>query len=86
VLYYKVLSDHLAELLPIAYDTTVGDAIEHYSHEYRRPRGVYLSIDAPDDIEEAFATLHLGPGELGLAAAFRTTVDRIRAGTGDRNA
>jgi malate dehydrogenase (oxaloacetate-decarboxylating) len=56
VLYYRVLSDHLTELLPIVYDPTVGDAIERYSHEYRRPRGIFLSIDRPDDIEKAFAT------------------------------
>jgi malate dehydrogenase (oxaloacetate-decarboxylating) len=66
VLYYKVLADHLAELLPVVYDPTVGDAIEKYSHEYRRPRGVFLSIDRPDDIEKAFATLGLGPGEVDL--------------------
>ena len=45
VLYYKVLADHLAELLSVVYDPTVGEAIERYSHEYRRPRGVFLSID-----------------------------------------
>ena len=50
VLYYKVLADHLAELLPVVYDPTVGDAIERYSHEYRRPRGIYLSIDQPGDM------------------------------------
>src|SRR5580704_598013 len=66
VLYYKVLLDHLAELLPVVYDPTVGDAIERYSHEYRRPRGIYLSIDRPDAIEKAFATLQLGPGDVDL--------------------
>jgi malate dehydrogenase (oxaloacetate-decarboxylating) len=66
VLYYKVLGDHLAELLPIVYDPTVGEAIERYSHEYRRPRGVFLSIDQPDDIEKAFATLQLGPEDVDL--------------------
>jgi malate dehydrogenase (oxaloacetate-decarboxylating) len=66
VLYYRLLSDHLAELLPIVYDPTVGDAIERYSHEYRRPRGVFLSIDRPDDVAGAFATLGLGPGDVDL--------------------
>jgi len=66
VLYFKVLLDHLAELLPVVYDPVVGDAIEQYSHEYRRPRGIYLSIDRPDDIEAAFGTLGLEPGDADL--------------------
>ena len=66
VLYYKLLADHLAELLPVVYDPTVGDAIERYSHEYRRPRGIYLSIDRPDDMEAAFASLELGPADVDL--------------------
>ena len=61
VLYYKVLADHLTEMLPIVYDPTVGEAIEKYSHEYRRPRGIFLSIDRPEDIGEAFATLGWAP-------------------------
>jgi malate dehydrogenase (oxaloacetate-decarboxylating) len=65
-LYYKLLGDHLAELLPVVYDPTVGEAIEKYSHEFRRPRGIYLSINRPDDIEAAFGTLELGPDDVDL--------------------
>ena len=66
VLYYKVLADHLTELLPVVYDPVIGDAIEHYSHEYRRPRGLYLSIDRADDMDKAFAGLGLGPEDVDL--------------------
>jgi malate dehydrogenase (oxaloacetate-decarboxylating) len=66
VLYYRVLGDHLAELLPVVYDPVIGDAIEHYSHEYRRPRGLYLSIDRSDDMDKAFASLALGPEDVDL--------------------
>ncbi|MFJ5534576.1 NAD-dependent malic enzyme [Streptomyces sp. NPDC093261] len=65
-LYFKVLTDHLVELLPVVYDPTVGEAIEKYSHEYRRPRGAFLSVDRPDDIEKAFATFQLGPEDVDL--------------------
>lgn len=47
-----MLADHLAELPPVVYDTTVGEAIKRYSDEYRRPRGIFPSIDRPDDISK----------------------------------
>ena len=50
VLFYRLLSEHLTEMLPIVYTPTVGLAIERFSHEYRRPRGVYLSVDEPEDV------------------------------------
>lgn len=65
-LYYKVIIDHLSELLPIVYDPTVGEAIKNYSDEYRGQRGVFLSIDRPDEIEASFATLGLGPDDVDL--------------------
>ncbi|MFJ9032411.1 NAD-dependent malic enzyme [Streptomyces sp. NPDC102274] len=66
VLYYRLLSDHLAELLPIVYDPTVGAAIERYSHDYRRPRGVFLSIDRPQDVRRSFEALRLHRDEVDL--------------------
>ena len=57
VLFYRLLKDHLAEMLPIIYTPTVGDAIQTYSHTYHRPGGLYLSIDDPEGIEKAFNNL-----------------------------
>jgi malate dehydrogenase (oxaloacetate-decarboxylating) len=69
VLFYRLLSDHLRELLPIIYTPTVGEAIEHYSRDYHRPRGVYLSVDEPETIERALATVELGPEDVDLIVA-----------------
>ncbi len=44
-------------MLPIVYTPTVGVAIQRYSHEYRKPRGVYLSINDSSGIEEAFTNI-----------------------------
>jgi malate dehydrogenase (oxaloacetate-decarboxylating) len=66
VLYYRLLLDHLAELLPVVYDPTVGEAIKRYSHEYRRPRGVFLSIDRPQDVRRSFEALRLHRDEVDL--------------------
>jgi malate dehydrogenase (oxaloacetate-decarboxylating) len=69
VLYYRLLTDHLHEMLPVVYTPTVGEAIKHYSHEYRRPRGVFLSIDHPDEIEVAFANFGVPGGDVDLVVA-----------------
>lgn len=69
VLFYRLLADHLQEMLPIVYDPTVAQAIEQYSHEYRRPRGVYLSIDAPDAIEASLRNAGAGPDDVDLIVA-----------------
>jgi malate dehydrogenase (oxaloacetate-decarboxylating) len=66
VLYFKVLSDHLRELMPVVYTPTVGEAIQRFSDEYRGQRGLYLSIDRPDDIAKSFQTLGLGPDDVDL--------------------
>jgi malate dehydrogenase (oxaloacetate-decarboxylating) len=69
VLFYRLVTDHLAEILPIVYTPTVGTAIQHYNAEYRRPHGVYLSVDAPQDIERALTAPGLGPEDVDLIVA-----------------
>jgi malate dehydrogenase (oxaloacetate-decarboxylating) len=65
-LYYKVLEDHLPELMPVVYTPTVGEAIQRFSDEYRGQRGLFLSIDEPDEVAEAFETFGQGPDDIDL--------------------
>ena len=67
VLFFRLFSEHLREMIPIVNDLTVGLAIEQYHHECRRPRGVYLSIDHAGAIEDAFSSV--GPGDIDLIVA-----------------
>jgi malate dehydrogenase (oxaloacetate-decarboxylating) len=80
VLFFRMLSEHLREMIPIVNDRTVGLAMEQYHHECRRPRGVYLSIDHEDGIEEAFDNLGAGPDDIDLILA--TDAEQI-FGVGD---
>src|SRR6202171_4833599 len=80
VLFHRLFSEHLRDMIPIVNDRTVGMAIEHYHHECRRPRGLYLSIDHAEAIEEAFATLGANPANIDLILA--TDAEQI-PGIGD---
>jgi malate dehydrogenase (oxaloacetate-decarboxylating) len=69
VLFYRLLAEHLEEMLPIIYTPTIGKAIERYSHEYRRPRGVFLSIDHQDELEQSMQNFGAGPEDIDLIVA-----------------
>jgi hypothetical protein len=66
VLYYKLLIDHLAEMLPVVYDPTVGEAIKKWSRDYRRSRAVYLDVNHPENIRASFEALGLGANDVDL--------------------
>jgi malate dehydrogenase (oxaloacetate-decarboxylating) len=69
VLYYKLLEEHLKEMVPVVYDPVVAQAIERYSHEFQRPGGIYLSVDDVGGVEAALRNYGLGPDDVDLVVA-----------------
>jgi malate dehydrogenase (oxaloacetate-decarboxylating) len=69
VLFYRVPTKHLEGILPIVYTPTVGKAIERPSHEYRRPRGVFLDVNHPEEVEKALRNYGLAGDDVDLLVA-----------------
>jgi malate dehydrogenase (oxaloacetate-decarboxylating) len=69
VLFYKLVGDHVHEMLPIVYTPTVGTAIQQFSHLFRRPRGVFLNIEDLDGIDRALEATGLGADDVDLVVA-----------------
>ena len=69
VLFYRLLTEHIEEMLPIVYTPTIGTAIERYSYEFGRARGVFLSVDHPGQVETAFRNYGLEPEDVDLIIA-----------------
>ncbi|MGB5510552.1 MAG: NAD-dependent malic enzyme [Woeseiaceae bacterium] len=43
-LFYRVIMNHLEEMMPIIYTPTVGKACQEFQHIYRKPRGFYVTL------------------------------------------
>ncbi len=55
VLFYRLLRDNVAEMMPLIYTPVVGEACRHFSRIYRRPRGLFLSAEHRDDLDAILA-------------------------------
>lgn len=54
-LFYKLCLENMPEVTPIIYTPTVGDACIQFSHIYRRPEGLYVSIKDKGKIKQVIS-------------------------------
>ncbi len=55
--FYRLLSEHLSEMMPIIYTPVVGEACQNYSKIYHRPRGLYVSYPQRNDLDAVLANV-----------------------------
>jgi malate dehydrogenase (oxaloacetate-decarboxylating)(NADP+) len=51
-LFYKIVINHIEEIMPLIYTPTVGQACKEYAHMFRRPRGMYITVKDKGEIKE----------------------------------
>lgn len=54
ILFYRLVSEHLSEMVPLIYTPTIGDVSLHFSSLYREHRGLYLAYPLMDQLEAIF--------------------------------
>jgi malate dehydrogenase (oxaloacetate-decarboxylating) len=51
-LFYRLVQDHLEEMMPIIYTPTVGEACERFSDIYRSSRGLFIAYEEREHMED----------------------------------
>jgi malic enzyme len=77
-LFFRLVHEHIDEMMPVVYTPVVGQACQEFSHIYRRARGLYISFDQRNNIESILANSPYPP-----AVIVATDGERI-LGLGDQ--
>ncbi len=79
-LFFRLVHEHIDEMMPIVYTPVVGEACQKFSHIYRRARGLYINYEQRDFIESILPNHPRPPGVIVV-----TDGERI-LGLGDQGA
>lgn len=63
ILFYALLTRNIEEMMPIVYTPTVGLGCQQFSHIFRKPRGLFLSVPHKDDIRRIISHPRYDPVE-----------------------
>lgn len=76
VLFYNLVSNNIKEMIPIIYTPVIGEAVEEFSNDFRRPKGLYINCEDIERIDEILESLPIdrvrvmvvtdGEGVLGI--------------------
>ena len=80
-LFYALLTRNIEEMMPVVYTPTVGLGCQLFSHIFRKPRGLFLSLPHKDDIRRILGN----PRFDGVEAIVVSDGERI-LGLGDQGA
>jgi malate dehydrogenase (oxaloacetate-decarboxylating) len=81
-LYYRVLADHLEELMPIVYTPTVGAAVQRFSQVFQGGGGIWITPDMKGRMEDVLRGI-VGEREIRLLVV---TDNESILGIGDQGA
>ena len=81
-LYYRVLSDHLEELMPIVYTPTVGAAVQRFSQVFQGGGGIWITPDMKGRMQDVLWSI-VGSREIRLLVV---TDNESILGIGDQGA
>ena len=54
-LFFRLVHEHIDEMMPIVYTPVVGEACQNFSHIWRRARGLYINYEQRNEIESILA-------------------------------